>query len=451
MKEQREEVKHFEQDKKFFWLRALSVAGLTVITACVIIVFYFAIERFDGLREGINTISGILRPFVIGFVMAFLINPIMKFLERRIRPFMQRHSKTPISGAKVARTICSILGLLIFVGIISVFLMIIIPEMYTTVMFLIDNITEQIAGVLDWANQITGGRFEKEIMGVRESGVEKAIENGVAWLREYLDLGQENMISMAVTGAYSIGKLFVDLIIAMIVSVYILCSKETFRGQTKKILYAIFPVGQANVILEIIRKTNDIFYGFIVGKIIDSTIIGVICYVSMLILKMPYPMLVSVIIGVTNVIPVFGPYIGAVPTVIIIFLTNPMQGIYFLIFVFILQQIDGNIIGPKILGDSTGLSSFWVVFAIVVGGGLFGFMGMVVAVPTMAVIYYLAGRFVKYLLRRRNLPEATDNYVELKKVNAGSNEIELNVTEEVAVDQTGAVAKFRDKLSQKKK
>ena len=143
----------------------------------------------------------------------------------------------------------------------------------------------------------------------------------------------------------------------------------------------------------------------------------------MQILRMPYPLLVSVIIGVTNIIPVFGPYIGAVPTVIIIFLTEPMQGIYFLIFVIILQQIDGNIIGPKILGDSTGLSSFWVVVAIVVGGGLFGFAGMLLGVPTMALIYYLVGRFAKYLLRKRNLPEDTEDYINLQCIDVEKGEL----------------------------
>jgi predicted PurR-regulated permease PerM len=173
--------------------------------------------------------------------------------------------------------------------------------------------------------------------------------------------------------------------------------------------------------MEIYRKAADIFYGFLIGKLIDSAIIGLICYVVMMILRMPYPLLVSVIIGVTNIIPVFGPYIGAVPTVIIIFLTEPMQGIYFLIFVIILQQVDGNIIGPKILGDSTGLSSFWVVVAIVVGGGLFGFPGMLLGVPTMALLYYLIGRFSKYLLRKRNLPVETEDYVNLERVDLQNN------------------------------
>ncbi len=309
------------------------------------------------------------------------------------------------------------IALVIVVGIIVLFFVAIIPQLYQTIHYLVTHINEQIDGVLDWANQITGGRYEKNIMSAKGSNLDKAIDKGVKWLENYIDVSTKDVISVAVTGALGVGRLLVNCIIGIIVSVYVLCSKETFKGQAKKLIYGIFRADQANVILEIGRKTRDIFYGFIIGKIIDSAIIGVICYVCMLIFKMPYPLLVSIIIGVTNIIPVFGPYIGALPTVIIIFLTEPMQGIYFLIFIIVLQQIDGNIIGPKILGDSTGLSSFWVVVAIVVGGGLFGFAGMLFGVPTMALIYYLVGRFSKHMLRKRDLPEETADYINMERVN----------------------------------
>ena len=195
-------------------------------------------------------------------------------------------------------------------------------------------------------------------------------------------------------------------------------------------VYGVFSTAQANVILEICRKAAIIFYGYIIGTIIDSFMVGVVCYIAMRILQLPYAMLVSTIVGITNVIPVFGPYIGAVPSVIIIFLTNPMQGIYFLIMILVLQQVDGNIIAPKILGNSTGLSSFWVVVAIVVGGGLFGFFGMLLGVPTMALTYYLIGRFSKYLLRKKDLPEETDVYVHLKEVDLKTNEVVRKTVEE---------------------
>ena len=158
------------------------------------------------------------------------------------------------------------------------------------------------------------------------------------------------------------------------------------------------------------------FGGFISGKILDSAIIGVIAYIGLVALRMPYSLLVAVIVGVTNVVPFFGPFIGAVPGVILIALAEPIKGLYFLIFVFVLQQVDGNIIGPKILGDSTGLSSFWVVFAILVGGGLFGFMGMLLGVPTFALIYYLIREIVGYILRRRRLPEGTKEYIQMQGV-----------------------------------
>lgn len=311
----------------------------------------------------------------------------------------------------------SLIALVIVVGIIVLFFVAIIPQLYQTIHYLVTHINEQIDGVLDWANQITGGHYEKNIMSAKGSNLDKAIDKGVKWLENYIDVSTKDVISVAVTGALGVGRLLVNCIIGIIVSVYVLCSKETFKGQTKKLIYGIFRADHANVILEVGRKTRDIFYGFIIGKIIDSAIIGVICYVCMLIFKMPYPLLVSIIIGVTNIIPVFGPYIGALPTVIIIFLTEPMQGIYFLIFIIVLQQIDGNIIGPKILGDSTGLSSFWVVVAIVVGGGLFGFAGMLFGVPTMALIYYLVGRFSKHMLRKRDLPEETADYINMERVN----------------------------------
>ena len=200
-----------------------------------------------------------------------------------------------------------------------------------------------------------------------------------------------------------------------------MCSKETFAGQAKKIVYAIFKPVRANVIVETVRKSNEIFGGFISGKILDSAIIGLLAYVVLMIMQMPDTILVAVIIGVTNVIPFFGPFIGAVPSFLIIVLQDPVKGLYFLIFVIVLQQIDGNIIGPKILGNSTGLSSFWVVFAIMVFGGLWGFVGMLLGVPIMAVIYYIIQRSISWFLRKRGLTDKTAEYIYLVSVDKKTN------------------------------
>ena len=433
MPDQRDRQSENEKEKdsdKYGIKRQMITAGIVIFSACCIILFYFSVQRYNGLHEAWNTLIRILQPIIIGAGTAFLVNPIMVFLERRIYPFLQKHSKSDLAAKKLARTVCIFLALVIFLGLISLLVVSIIPETYQTVRFLIDNLGSQVEGVLDWANQITGGYFEENITRIKESDIQEMLQSGLEWLGNFLDLGQKELVGMITSGVISVGRLLINLIIGIVVSVYILTSKERFEGQTKKIIYSVFKVRYANVVLEVFRKAIDIFYGYIIGTLLDSIAVGLVCYVAMSILGLPYAVLVSVIIGATNVIPVFGPYIGAVPSVIIIFLTNPMQGIYFLIMILILQQVDGNIIVPKILGNSTGLSSFWVVLAIVVGGGLFGFVGMLLGVPTMALLHYLIGRFVKYLLRGKDLPEGTDTYVHIKKVDLETNEVVMKTPEE---------------------
>lgn len=203
-----------------------------------------------------------------------------------------------------------------------------------------------------------------------------------------------------------------NILIGIIVSLYVLFSKEKFSAQAKKAVYALMSPAHANMAPHIVGKSNQIFSGFIIGKVIDSLIIGILCYIGTAMLKMPYAPAVSVIVGVTNVIPFFGPYIGAIPSIILIALVNPMKGVYFLVFILLLQQLDGNVIGPKILGDSTGLSAFWVVFAILLGGGLFGFIGMIMGVPTFAVIYYIIQMLINSKLEKKNLPTESEKYDE---------------------------------------
>ncbi|MFQ6880008.1 MAG: AI-2E family transporter [Oscillospiraceae bacterium] len=410
--------------------RQLITAGIVIFSACCIILFYFSVQRYNGLHEAWSTFMEILQPIIIGAGMAFLINPILQFLERRIRPFIEKHSRSAESAKKLSRWICALLALIIFLGLIALVFVAIIPEIYGTIRFLIENLGNQIGKVLDWANDITGGYFADDISRIKASDLEETFQGALELLGNFLDMGQRELVSVITSGAIGAGRFVVNLVIGIIVSVYILIGKERFKGQVKKMVYGVFGTDQANVILEICRKAATIFYGYIIGTIIDSFMVGVVCYIAMRILQLPYAMLVSTIVGITNVIPVFGPYIGAVPSVIIIFLTNPMQGIYFLIMILVLQQVDGNIIAPKILGNSTGLSSFWVVVAIVVGGGLFGFFGMLLGVPTMALIYYLIGRFSKYLLRKKDLPEETDVYVHLKEVDLKTNEVVRKTVEE---------------------
>ena len=427
--------------------RFLPLAIVAIVAAVGIIIFYFCVKRYDGLKAGVDVLIAAFMPIIMGLAMAFLMNPMMLFAEKRLLKIFMKKSKKPERTAKNVRLVSTLFSLVVLWGIIIVFLVAVLPELYNTVWYLANHITEQIYGVLDWANEITGGRYEAAILGAKnDEKIAYGIQTAVDFIRNYLDLeDQDKLIKIATSVGYGVGKFLVNIIIGIFVSVYILLEKEKFKGQAKKIIYGACPAKVGNVVMEVLRKTNSIFYGFIIGKIIDSFIIGIICYVVMKIIEMPYPMLTSVIIGVTNIIPVFGPYIGAVPTVIIIFLTNPRMGIYFLIFVLILQQLDGNLIGPKILGDSTGISSFWVVLAIVVGGSLFGFLGMLLGVPTVAVIYYICGRISKYLLRKRNLPEDTGEYIEMDYVDEKSNTIVLKDPEKVAARQQEKTPKFLKK------
>ena len=223
-----------------------------------------------------------------------------------------------------------------------------------------------------------------------------------------------------------------NFLLGIIVSIYLLLSKETLLAQVKKTILALFNKKTCEKTFMIYHKSNGLFIGFITGKIIDSLIIGILCFIGMTIFKMPYSVLISVIIGVTNIIPFFGPFIGAIPSALLILLAKPSFLLPFLIFVFVLQQFDGNILGPRILGDSTGLPAFWVLFSIFLGGGLFGFVGMLLGVPTFALVYALFRTFIEHRLESKNLPKETDAYngnienlYKLSRAKDNSNELEF--------------------------
>ena len=392
-----------------------------VFAACIVIVFYFILKNQRSVSLAMDHVYKVIQPILIGFVMAFLMNPIMEFFEIRLFVVLKKIFKSDSVAKKTCRTLSSIIALIVFTLVVVYIIRAIVPNLINTIIYLANHIEEQIAVVLDWCNQITHGQYQEELMKAKDNNIGDLANQGLKMFNQYVDYDETDIMSLATSSVLSVGKFIVNIIIGMFVSVYVLVSKETFKAQAKKLVCGIFIPKYSNIILEIGRKSGQIFYGFIIGKIIDSVIIGIICYIGCLIMKMPYPVLVSVIVGVTNIVPVFGPYIGAVPTVIIIFLTEPMKGIYFLIFVLILQQVDGNLIGPKILGDSTGISSFWVVFAVVVGAGFFGLGGMIVAVPIVAIIYYMVGRLASYLVARRDLPIDTSEYTLMDYIDEENN------------------------------
>lgn len=421
-----------EKKKNSHWnIRPYLALGLTiflVLSLCIVV--FFLIYRYHGFAASWKKLLSILQPIIIGIVIAYLINPIMMFFEKHLIRLIEPRMKKKGKAKKLCRSIATLGALAVFILIIILLLVMLIPQLVESVQGLVVSLPGEVQELINKMNNLMSEDSQAADM------LENTLLHATNYLRDWAmnDLlpKSNRYLTSITTGLIGLFKVLLNIVVGLIVSVYLLFSKETFIGQFKKLTYAILKPRKANIIIETARKSNEIFGGFISGKILDSTIIGIICYIVLLIMKMPYPVLVSVIVGVTNIIPFFGPFIGAVPSFIIIVLANPIQGLYFLIMVFVLQQVDGNIIGPAILGDSTGLSPFWVVFAIMVGGGLFGFAGMLLGVPVFAVIYYIMQRIIYHFLRNKKLPEETEHYIYLESVDTKTNELCYPKVEEIS-------------------
>lgn len=380
---------------------------LPVIVAGVLL--YFALFRLNVISGVVRKIVNILRPIIYGFAIAYLLNPIVRWVDEMVVPILSGKLAEK-KAKKVSRAMGVICSLVFLVAVVIALLNMILPELYVSIRGLVYTLPSQLK---EFADQIMKLQDDQTTTG---RIIQNVVEQGTVWIEDWLRndlLRQTNELMSGLTvGVINVVKELMNVLIGLIVSTYVLFSKETFASQCKKIAYALLRTDHANMALHICKKSDEIFGGFIIGKIIDSAIIGVLCFIVLTIVDMPYTLLVSVIVGVTNVIPFFGPYIGAIPSAILILLDNPMKGLYFIVIILIIQQLDGNVIGPKILGDSTGLSAFWVVFSILLGGGLFGFVGMIMGVPTFAVIYYIFTMILDQKLEKKKLPTATESYGE---------------------------------------
>ena len=392
-----------------FKLKTYFMKGFTyflVIVACI--VCYFAFLRIDDIAKFLKEVATILQPIIMGLVFAYLLNPMVKMIERNLIPVLDEKIKNKKKVRSLARNIGVFTSILITLAVVVLLLNMVLPELYESIRDMIISLPGQMNDAMEYleAHAIK----DSAISGTLNTVLENAAASLETWLRTDLISQVNQMMSSLTSGVISFFETLFNIVIGLIVSVYVLTSKEKFIGQCKKATYALFQKDRANLILQVTRKSNEIFGGFVIGKIIDSIIIGIICFVVLSLLKMPYTLLVSVVVGVTNVIPFFGPFIGAVPSIILILLAEPIKGLYFMIFILLLQQFDGNILGPKILGNSTGLSAFWVVFSILLGGGMFGFVGMVMGVPTFAVFYYLVEMFLNQKLQKKKLPSSSDAF-----------------------------------------
>ena len=380
------------------------LAGFGAIALSII--FFFLIYRFDGFGDAISTLTGILMPFIYGAVIAYLLKPVCNTIEAFLRRFIPEKMKGLINALSVTFTI--LFGLLL----IYALCMMIIPQLITSVTTLYYTAQANITKFMYWANHLEFIEKNEQIMELLNSAYAALNTNLDTWIKNTLLPSMQNILSGAALGVLNVVVVLKNLIIGIIVAVYMLASRKRFVQQGKMVLYSVVKPRWASLITEEVKYADRMFGGFINGKILDSAIIGLLCYIGCLIFKFPSALLVSVIIGVTNVIPFFGPFIGAIPATLLILIQNPIKALWFVLFVLVLQQVDGNIIGPKILGNTTGLSSFWVLFAILLFGGLWGFVGMIIGVPLFAVIYDVVKKLVIHGLRRNDELEMLGTYHE---------------------------------------
>ena len=378
------------------------LAGFGAISLSIL--FFFLIYRFQGFGDAISKLTGILMPFIYGAVIAYLLKPVCNCVEDFLRRLLPEKMGT--AANMLAVTVSLLFGILVVYALI----MMIVPQLITSVTTLYYTARNNLNDFVDWASRqeiIASNQKLLDFIETSYDNLQDMLDNIV---RTKLVPSMQSLLSGAALGVMSFVTFLKNIIIGVIVSVYLLASRKKFGQQCKMILYSLIKPRWADIILEEILYADKMFGGFINGKILDSAIIGVLCYIACLIFKFPSALLVSVIIGVTNVIPFFGPFIGAIPATLLILIQNPIKALWFVLFVLVLQQVDGNIIGPKILGNTTGLSSFWVLFAILLFGGLWGFVGMIIGVPLFAVIYDVLKKFVFHGLRRNEEMELVTTY-----------------------------------------
>ena len=401
--------RHFRWDKKYlYW----GVTAFYVIAAAIL--FYMALNYLPLLRQGLASLLHILSPFIWGLVICYLLTPFMRLVEKKLfgplSKKLYKNSKRS-DGSRFARSMSVLLSELFLLAVLTALVCLIIPQLYSSLQNMVANSPMYIETASRWITQLLEDfpeieQYVSQTLGQVNTSLMDWIQNTVL-----PKLG--SLISNVTSGVYYAIMGVYNLVIGIIVSVYVLSNLEQFGASAKRILYSVFSVDIAKKILEGLEFTDRTFMGFINGKLLDSAIIGLICYIVCSILRMPYALLVSVIVGVTNIIPFFGPFIGAVPSSIIILLVNPVKCLIFIAFIILLQQLDGNIIGPKILGSSVGINGFWVMFSIILGAGLFGFWGMLLGVPVFVIIYAAITGSVTRKLKRSDLPWEAADYMDM--------------------------------------
>ena len=356
---------------------------LIILTVTIISLIIAAIINYKGIINLIGRLVTIAVPFIYSGCIAYLLTPLCNKIENKLSKKFKKHSE--ILSVAITE--------MLFITILIIVVITVIPQSIKSIANIIETAPDT------WAT------FQATIQNIsgRDSFISNLIGGDIKEINNNIIPHMDEIITSIVGQVTNFGRTIINIIIGIIISIFVLSSRKTFAKHTKIILRTLLNKNTYDVVMNEVKIANKMFSGFFIGKIIDSLIVGIICFISLSIMRMPYAVLVSVIVGITNVIPVVGPFIGAIPGTIIIFSASPIKSLYFIIFIIILQQIDGHIIGPKCIGSATGLSTFWVLFAILFFGGLWGLPGMVIGVPLLAVLFDIGKKFIRYIMNKSNI------------------------------------------------
>lgn len=375
-----------------------TISVYSFIVIALSIIFYNIVSEFSSFKLNLGSATSVLQPFIIGFVLAYLFNFILKFIEEKA---FKKFDNIKPKSKRLLSLFFTYLAVVLF---IYLFIIFVFPQLASSLVGLVNNIPNYVKNM--------SNLFENssKYVSLNDKTIAFATEKWNEFLDYIVDFTTD-LLPLLGRILKSIASSLINILLAIIISIYVLIDKENFFGLGKKIIFALFSTKTSLKILELVRRTNYIFGKFISGKILDSFIVGWITFFILLIFNMPYVTLISFIIGVTNIIPFFGPFIGAIPSFLIILFISPIKALWFLLIVLFIQQLDGNIIGPKILGDSIGISAFWILFSLLVASKLLGIIGMIIGVPVFAIFYSIVKDIIESRLQKKGLPKDTNRYI----------------------------------------
>ena len=401
-------MKHKIENKYLY----TGITAFLVIGASLLLYFFFL--RLDEILSIFRRIIQILKPLIYGIIIAFILTQIYNYVEKKLTTYLLQKMDDDELAKKYSKVISITISILVLFLALFLILYILIPKLMISILGIIESWSYNVDNIENWLRGLLkeSPALEKIVL----DAVNDSSTSILSWISGALLPQMEMIMSSVTTGLNDMYKFITDFIIGLVFSIYILANKTKFIADLKKATYTILGIKKGNSVLNGARYSYKVFNGFVKGKLITSGIIGTACYIGMIILRLPHALLISMIVAITNVIPFFGPFIGWIPSVILIAMVSPLQALYFSILILVLQQIEGNILEPKIVGNTTGISGFWVLFAIIVFGDLFGFVGMIFGVPIFAIIYrFISHEVDKYLLKK-NMPINEDDYTDLKYI-----------------------------------